>query len=152
MAMPEDKKTFDGFDQQFGVNHLAHFTLTALLLSVLLKSGTPSFNSSVVLIRQLPDINFTGAYNPWVAYVQSKTAKIWMANYIDRVYGSRGIHANSVRPDGILTALHQHVSPEMALAWQQNAALQASLRSPEQGAATTMWAATAGIWEGKGGK
>ncbi|GKT44794.1 retinol dehydrogenase 14 [Colletotrichum spaethianum] len=161
MATPEGSKTSDGFEQQFGVNHLAHFTLTVLLLPTLLKSSTSSFNSRVVALTSSghrysainwDDVNFSQGYNPWVAYGQSKTANIWMATYIDRVYGPRGLHANSVHPGGILTPLHQHVPAEMVEARQQDQALMDSLLSPEQGAATTTWAASAPVWEGKGGQ
>lgn len=161
MATPEGSKTADGFEQQFGVNHLAHFTLTALLLPILLHSSTPSFNSRVVAITSSAhrysainweDVNLTRNYNPWVGYGQSKTATIWMANYIDRVYGPRGVHATSVHPGGVFTALHQNVAPEMMAEWQRDPAMIASMLTPEQGAATMAWAAAAKVWEGKGGK
>jgi NAD(P)-dependent dehydrogenase (short-subunit alcohol dehydrogenase family) len=161
MATPEGSKTTDGFEQQFGVNHLAHFTLTALLLPTLLRSSTPSFNSRVVAVTSSghrysaihwEDVNLTHKYNPWIGYGQSKTATIWMANYIDRVYGPRGVHAVSVHPGGIFTPLMQNVTPDMIAKWARDPAMMASMLSPEQGAATTTWAAAAQVWEGKGGK
>lgn len=161
MATPEGSKTSDGFEQQFRVNHLAHFTLTAILLTALIRSSTPSFNSRVVALTSVghkfsalhwDDVNLTKDYNPWVGYGQSKTANIWMANYIDRIYGPRGVHAVSVHPGGAMTGLQQHVSPEEAAEWGRNAEMMAGMLSPEQGAATTTWAAVASVWEGKGGK
>ncbi|KAH7156586.1 putative short-chain dehydrogenase [Dactylonectria macrodidyma] len=161
MATPEGSKTADGFEQQFGVNHLAHFALTALLLPVLVNSSTPAFNSRVITLTSAAhrysainwdDVNMTKNYDPWVSYGQSKTAVIWMANYIDRVYGPRGVHAVSVHPGGSLTGLHQNVTPEMSAEWQKDTAMMASMVSPEQGAATSTWAATADVWEGRGGK
>ena len=160
MAPPEGK-TADGFEQQFGVNHLAHFTLTALLLPTLLQSSTPSSISRIVALTSVghrnstvnfDDINLTDNYNPWVGYGQSKTANIWMANYIDRVYGPRGVHATSVHPGSVKTALHRHVPPEILEEWSRDPALMAGMLSLEQGAATTIWAATAEVWDGKGGK
>lgn len=161
MATPEGSKTKDGFEQQFGVNHLAHFTLTALLLPALINGSTPSFNSRVVALTSAAhrysainwdDVNMTKSYDPWVSYGQSKTAAFWMANYIDRVYGSRGVHAVSVHPGGSLTGLFQNVTPEMMAEWQKDTAMMANMTTAEQGAATSTWAATAKVWEGQGGK
>ncbi|KAH6991140.1 putative short-chain dehydrogenase [Ilyonectria sp. MPI-CAGE-AT-0026] len=161
MATPDGSKTKDGFEQQFGVNHLAHFTLTALLLPALINGSTPSFNSRVVALTSAAhrysainwdDVNMIKSYDPWVSYGQSKTAAIWMANYIDRVYGSRGVHAVSVHPGGSLTGLFQNVTPEMMAQWQKDTAMMANMTTAEQGAATSTWAATAKIWEGQGGK
>ncbi|KAF7545203.1 hypothetical protein G7Z17_g9348 [Cylindrodendrum hubeiense] len=161
MVTPEGTNTKEGFEQQFGVNHLAHFTLTALLLPVLIESSTPTFNSRVVALTSgahrysainWDDVNMTKSFDPWVAYGQSKTANIWMANYIDRVYGSRGVHAVSVHPGGALTALHQNVPLEMQTEWGKDTVMMNSMMSPEQGAATSTWAATAKVWEGQGGK
>ncbi|KPM45821.1 hypothetical protein AK830_g702 [Neonectria ditissima] len=161
MATPEGTKTNDGFEAQFGVNHLAHFALTAKLLPALLSSSTPAFNSRVVALTSAAhrysainweDVNMAQNYDPWVSYGQSKTANIWTANYIDRVYGPRGVHALAVHPGGSLTGLHQNVPPEMQAEWQKDATMMASMMTPEQGAATSTWAATAPVWEGRGGK
>jgi len=75
-----------------------------------------------------------------------------MANYIDRVYGPRGVHAMSVHPGGVMTALHQNTPPEMIAEWARDPKMMAGMLTPAQGATTTTWAATANIWEGKGGK
>jgi NAD(P)-dependent dehydrogenase (short-subunit alcohol dehydrogenase family) len=161
MATPEGTKTNDGFEAQFGVNHLAHFTLTALLLPTLLSSSTPDFNSRVVSVtsnghRYSPpnweDINLEKAYDPWMAYGQSKTANIWLTNYIDRVYGSRGLHANAVHPGGSLTALQKNLPAEMMQQWGSDPAMGAIMQLPEQAAATIVWGAVAKVMEGKGGK
>ncbi|KAF9871034.1 putative short-chain dehydrogenase [Colletotrichum karsti] len=162
MAVPEPAKTADGFDQQFGVNHLAHFTLTALLLPTLIRSSTPEFNSRIISLASsghrfmavnFDDYNFAKTdYNPWLAYGQSKTANIWLANYIDRVYGPRGVHAVSIQPGVTATPLHVHVDPAMSSAWQSDPVIGARIKSPAQGAATPTWAAAADVWEGKGGK
>ncbi|KAF2802285.1 putative short-chain dehydrogenase [Mytilinidion resinicola] len=161
MAIPTATTTADGFEQQFGVNHLAHFTLTALLLPILLRSSTPAFNSRVIAVTssahrystiRFADVNLASSYDPWLAYGQSKTANIWMATHIDRIYGPRGVHAVAVHPGGALTALHQNVPAEMIAAWGADPNMMASMMAPDQGAATTTWAAVAGVWEGKGGK
>ncbi|TDZ32473.1 Dehydrogenase/reductase SDR family member on chromosome X [Colletotrichum spinosum] len=162
MATPGDTKTSEGFDQQFGVNHLAHFALTSLLLPTLVASSTPSLNSRVVVVTSsahrmapvnLADPNFSSSdYNPWAAYAQSKTANLWMANYIDRTYGPRGVRSVSVQPGVTPTAIHQHVDPVTANAWKSDPAVAAGARNADQGAATSVWAATAAVWEGEGGK
>lgn len=159
MATPEGK-TADGFETQFGTNHLAHFLLFQLLKPALLASSTPEFNSRVVAVSslahrynppKLDNIQLIGEYTPNHAYAHSKTANIWFANYIDRAYGAQGLHALSLHPGGIATGLQVHVADEMAK-HAQNPVVVAILKSPEQGAATTVWAAVAKAWEGKGGR
>lgn len=161
MAVQEPTKTVDGFEQQFGVNYLAHYTLTVLLFPTLLKSSTPEFNSRVISVTsaghgfssvRFDDTYLNDHYDPWVAYGQSKTANIWLANYIDRKYGTQGVHANAVHPGGIDTPLMRHLPKEATEAWASSSAMANNMKSPEQGAATATWAAVAEVWEGKGGK
>lgn len=159
METPEGK-TEDGFETQFGTNHLAHFLLFQLLKPALLASSTPSFNSRVVAVSSLGHrynpINFdnimlTGEYEPKRAYAHSKNANIYFANEIERRYGSSGLHALSLHPGGIWTGLQVHI-PEQIEAWKKFPAVEAHMKSLEQGAATTVWAAVAKCWEGRGGK
>jgi len=75
-----------------------------------------------------------------------------MANYINRVYGSHGVYANSVHPGGALTGLQVNLSLENLQEWGSNAEMMAGMLSPEQGAARTVWAAVSSTWEGNGGK
>jgi NAD(P)-dependent dehydrogenase (short-subunit alcohol dehydrogenase family) len=155
-------KTSDGFESQFGVNHLAHFLLFQLLKTALLSSSTPSFQSRVVVLssasHRYNPINFDNImlvddYHPQRAYAHSKVANIYIANEIDRRYGARGLHAVSVHPGAVLdgSSLHRHVA---ALTQQLSKmpGVSEHLKSREQGAATTVWAAIAKCWEGKGGK
>jgi NAD(P)-dependent dehydrogenase (short-subunit alcohol dehydrogenase family) len=161
MALPERKETVDGFEEQFGVNYMAHYTLTALLLPTLIRSSTPVFNSRVISVTSsghgfssvlFDDIYLRDNYNPWIAYGQSKTGNIWHANFINRVYGPRGVHANAVHPGVVATPLARYQSEEQLKAWQEDNTFGGNMKSPEQGAATTTWAAVAGVWEGKGGE
>lgn len=163
MAIPKLEYTKDGFELQFGVNHLSHFLLFELLKPALLASASPELRSRVVNlsssahnvapINESGNYNFEkGAYDAWVSYGQSKTANIYMANEIERRYGSQGLHATSVHPGLILTGLMQHVDPTVAEAQQKNEEAMRSLKSPEQGAATTVWAAIGHEWENEGGK
>jgi NAD(P)-dependent dehydrogenase (short-subunit alcohol dehydrogenase family) len=160
MACPEGR-TADGFETQFGTNHLAHFLLFSLLKPVLLASSTPEFNSRVIIVSSsahrytkvhFDNINLDGEYEPWTAYGQSKIANLWTANEIDRRYGSQCLHAYSLHPGGIATGLMQHVSGDELAQWAKNEVLAKYWKSPEQGAATTVWAAVAKELEGKGGK
>ena len=158
MATPEGK-TADGFETQFGTNHLAHFLLFQLLKPTLLASAAPGFNSRVVCLSssghraagiQFDNYNFEqGDYAPWTAYGQSKTANIYMANEIERRYGSKGLHGLSVMPGGIMTGLQVHVIDQISKSLD---GVQNYMKSPQQGAATTVYAALSKEWEGRGGR
>ncbi|KAG5990622.1 hypothetical protein E4U43_004232 [Claviceps pusilla] len=172
-------RTEDGFESHFGVNHLAHYLLTRLVLPALEASSSPQFQSRVINLSstghnqssvRLDDYNLEGStkdqdgdqdgdkaarpppFDYWVAYGQSKTALIWTANHIDRVYGPRGVHALSVHPGIILTNLASFLSEEERRALEANEKTRAHRATAEQGAATTVWAAAGDVWEGKGGK
>lgn len=162
MALPNLEYTKDGIEMQFGVNHLSHFLFFQLLKPALLASASPEFSSRVVnlsssahnvaSINESGNYNFEkGGYDAWVSYGQSKTANIYMANEIERRYGPRGLHATSVHPGIIFTGLMQHLDPAM-MKEMDNDELAKSMKSPEQGAATTVWAAIGQEWEHKGGE
>ncbi|CZR58188.1 related to reductases [Phialocephala subalpina] len=161
MATPEGR-TEDGFETQFGTNHLSHFLLFNLLKSTLISSSTPEFNSRAIFLTSCghrmgqPDFSNLnldgGAYNKWVAYGSSKTANLWTANEIDRRYGSKGLHAWAVHPGGVISGLIQHIPREELEAATQDAILIKIYKSPEQGASTTVLAAVSKELEGKGGK
>ncbi|EEU48336.1 uncharacterized protein NECHADRAFT_75805 [Fusarium vanettenii 77-13-4] len=163
MALPNLEYTKDGFEMQLGVNHLSHFLLFELLKPALLASATPELSSRVVNLsssaHHVSSINESGnynfektEYNPWVSYGQSKTANIYMTNEIERRYGPRGLHANSVHPGMISTPLMVHVDPAALEGMQKDPNIPKLMKSPEQGAATTVWAAIGKEWETKGGE
>lgn len=161
VMIPPEGRTIDGFETQFGTNHLAHFLLIQLLTPTLLASSKPGFESRVVQVSSsghrfgevvFDNVNLDGIYEPWKGYAQSKTAMNWTANEIERRYGSKGLHAFSLHPGGIMTGLQKFVSAEEAAAWGSNKSLARIFKSPEQGAATTVWAALDKGLEGKGGK
>lgn len=162
MACPYTK-TVDGFERQFAVNHLAHYLLASLLLPSLEASSNPRTNSRVVFVSSSShryekvrwnDYNYEepGAYDPYKAYGQSKTAMIWTANYIDRVFGPRGVHALSLHPGGIWTGLQEYSESSTVEKWKNDPEVTSVMLSEEQGAATTVWAAAGKVWEGKGGE
>ena len=157
MACPEGR-TADEFETQLGTNHLSHFLLFNLLKPTLLASSTPSLPSRAIFVSSVghrmaepnfANLNLEGAYHEWAAYGQSKTASVWTANEINRRYGSKGLNAFSVHPGGIMTDLQRHMSAEALGGFD---GIKSEFKSPEQGAATTIWAATAKALEGDGGK
>lgn len=159
MATPEGK-TADGFETQFGTNHLAHFLLFQLLKPTLLASSSPTFNSRVVALSssghrwgapRYDDYNFQKEpYASWAAYGQAKTANIYMANEIERRYGGKGVHGFSVMPGGIVSGLQQH-NPDTE-EMMKGEKFQKFTKNTEQGAATTLYAALSKEWEGRGGR
>ncbi|KNG44938.1 short-chain dehydrogenase [Stemphylium lycopersici] len=160
MASPEGK-TADGFELQFGTNHLAHFLLIQLLLPTLVKSSTPELQSRVVILSSVAhrrasinfdNLSFKGQYNPWAAYGQSKIANLYTANELERRFGKQGVHAWAVHPGLIFTGLMQFIDEETQKEWNKDPTIPLMLKSPEQGASTTVWAATAKALEGQGGR
>lgn len=164
MGVPNLQLTDDGFEAQFATNYLGHFLLFELLKPALIASATPEFSSRVVNVSSSAsrsvdlttsdNYNFEkGNYDPGVAYAQSKLAKVWMANEIDRRYGHKGLHATSLHPGGVATNISRNVSPEVVAAIIEKLKDSANaLKTAEQGAATTVVAAIGKEWENKGGK
>ncbi|QGI87677.1 hypothetical protein CEK25_002633 [Fusarium fujikuroi] len=160
MCTPEGR-TKEGFETQFGTNHLAHFLLFQLLKPALAKGATSDHASRVVMLSSLAhrfgevdfdNVNMEGCYDPNKAYSQSKTANLWTANEIERRYASEGIHAWSVQPGGVLTDLGKHLSEEQKSGLAVDPYLKTIWKLPDQGAATSVWAAVAQALEGQGGK
>ena len=155
MACPP-AKTADGFELQFGSNHLGHF-LTTCLLAPALRRGAPSRVVSVSSRGHqmspvvFEDIQFERRpYNKWLAYGQSKTANVLFAVGLERRLGARGVHANALHPGGIMTELSRHLQGED---WEflQTRTRGMKFKTVEAGAATSVFAATAPELEGRGG-
>ncbi|KAF7194227.1 Oxidoreductase calI, partial [Pseudocercospora fuligena] len=162
MAVPEGK-TKDGFEMQFGTNHVGHFYLFQLLKDTLLKSATPEFPSRVVSVSsfghrmgevRFDDYNFerSGSYDPWASYGQAKTANIYFSNEIERRYGSKNLHSTSLHPGGIWTGLQDHLGGADGDMGKGNEAVSGYMKSPAQGAATSVYAALSAEWANKGGR
>lgn len=83
--------------------------------------------------------------------MQAKTANIWLALEIERRYGSHGLHATALHPGGIWTALQRH-QPGLKEQYKDIESVHRYMKSPEQGAATSVYAAISKDWEGRGGK
>lgn len=122
MATPLGK-TEDGFETQFGTNHLGHFVFVNRIAK-LMKDGGRLVNVSSAGHRfsnvDLNDPNFeTTPYEPRVAYGRSKTANILFAVEFDRRHRDRGVRATAVHPGGIMTELARHLPDGALKAWVQ---------------------------------
>jgi NAD(P)-dependent dehydrogenase (short-subunit alcohol dehydrogenase family) len=154
----EHKQTLDGFEYQFGVNHIGHFLFTCLLVPALqqAKSGRVVVLSSAAHkfgAVDLDDYNFDNQpYQKWLSYGRSKTANVLFAVGLNQRIQSLGMTANAVHPGMIATDLGRHLTKEdMAQLGDMVSSTGAGYKSVEQGAATEVWAATATELEGKGG-
>ena len=154
----EHKQTLDGFEYQFGVNHIGHFLFTCLLVPALqqAKSGRVVVLSSAghkFGAIDLDDYNFDNQpYQKWLSYGRSKTANVLFAVGLNQRLKGLGMTANAVHPGMIATDLGRHLTKEdIAQLSDMASSTGAGYKSVEQGAATEVWAATAPELEGKGG-
>ncbi|KAF3058450.1 Short-chain dehydrogenase TIC 32, chloroplastic [Daldinia childiae] len=159
MKTPECR-TKDGFELQFGTNHLSHFLLFYLLKDILLASSTSEFHSRVVNVSSVghrfgpvrfDNLNFEGEYEGWAAYGQSKTANIYMATQIERLYGAQGLHGYSLNPGSFDNPNLQKFSQEEMKAAKNDDRMVKYFVSLEQVCATSVYAAISKELEGKGG-
>jgi NAD(P)-dependent dehydrogenase (short-subunit alcohol dehydrogenase family) len=151
-------RTADGWESQFATNHLGHFLLTGLLTPLLVASAP----SRVISVSSrghrfspvvFDDIHFQRRpYDKWSAYGQSKTATVLFAVELDRRLAARGVRANALHPGGIVTELGRHLTQDDIKELMSRApGGKMEWKTPEQGAATSVWGATAPELEGKGG-
>lgn len=156
--------TVDGFEMQFGTNHLGHFVLVNRL-APLLRKGSRLINLSSAGHRfsdvDLEDPNFERTpYEPFLAYGRSKTANILFAVAFDRRHRGRGVRAAAVHPGVIQTELARHVDPARLRALIDQITKERGAEGKEpfqwktvpQGAATSVWAAVVAPAEEIGGK
>lgn len=160
MATPQGK-TKDGFETQFGVNHVGHFLLVNLI-APLLRSGARVIVLSSMGHRiadiDLEDPNFERRpYDPMTSYGASKTANILFAVEMDKRLRSRGIRAAAVHPGVITdTNLSRHVPDEQFAAYLDYVNSKSDIhqrnKSIPQGAATTVWSAFVATADEVGGQ
>ena len=156
--------TADGFETQFGTNHLGHFVLVNRIAS-LIRDGGRLVNLSSAGHRyanvDLNDPNFEHSpYEPFVAYGRSKTANILFAVGFDKRHRDRGVRAAAVHPGGIKTELGRYVEPgrmeKVVNEINQHLAAQGKgpfqWKSIPQGAATSVWAAVVAPADEIGGR
>jgi len=158
MACPLGR-TAQGLDTQLGTNHLGHFVLTARLMPAIL-AGAPSriVNLSSAGHRLSPfrfeDPFFEKEdYDKWTAYGQAKTANILFTVELEKRYADRGVHSIAVHPGAIQTELGRHMDQDDIAALMARRPQSGPMKFKEvpQGAATSVWTATAPDLEGRGG-
>jgi NAD(P)-dependent dehydrogenase (short-subunit alcohol dehydrogenase family) len=166
MACPQGT-TVDGFETQFGTNHLGHFLLIKLLTPALVAAD----GARVVLLSSaghrmgdvdLDDPGFERTpYDAWVAYGRSKTANVLCAVALDRRLADEGVRASAVHPGLIQTELSRHLTAETMATLQKSLSsggsstgggARTTAKSIPQGAATTLYAATSPDLDGIGGR
>ncbi|RXF70837.1 SDR family NAD(P)-dependent oxidoreductase [Hansschlegelia zhihuaiae] len=162
MACPKSQ-TADGFETQFGTNHLGHFVLVNRI-APLMKQGARLVNLSSAGHRfsdvDLDDPNFERTpYEEFVAYGRSKTANILFAVEFDRRHKERRIRATAVHPGGIRTELSRHMTEEALTALidginasKPEGAPDFAFKSIPQGAATSVWAGIVASADEVGGR
>jgi NAD(P)-dependent dehydrogenase (short-subunit alcohol dehydrogenase family) len=157
MACPLGR-TAQGYELQFGTNHLGHFLLTCLLVPAL-RRGAPSRVVSVSSRGHrfspvvFDDIQYERRpYDKWQAYGQAKTANVLFAVELDRRLRDAGVRAFALHPGAIVTELGRHLQPADIQELQARApGGRMQWKTVPCGAATSVWAATAPELAGKGG-
>ncbi len=162
MATPKGC-TKDGFETQFGTNHLGHFVLINRIAN-LLHAGARVVNVSSAGHRfadvDLNDPDFEQTpYDPWVAYGRSKTANILFAVAFDARHRARGVRATAIHPGGIMTELTRHLPDGALEAMVARLDAQAArdgkppfaFKTVPQGAATSVWAGVVAPADAVGG-
>ena len=159
MACPK-AQTSDGFEMQFGTNHLGHFALTKHLMPLVLKGEDKrivnlSSRGHHFAPVDLDDPHFEHReYEKWTSYGQAKTANVLFSVGLEQRFADKGVHAYAVHPGGIQTNLGRHLTEqdiEALLARVTTSDSAFEWKTIPQGAATSCWAATAPELEGKGG-
>jgi NAD(P)-dependent dehydrogenase (short-subunit alcohol dehydrogenase family) len=157
MALPERTLT-DGQETQFATNHLGHFRLALGLHDALAAadgarivavSSSAHLRSPVVF----DDLNYSFLeYDGWAAYGQSKTANILFAVGVAQRWAGEGIVANSLMPGSIRTGLQRHIDPEWYERVRDELKDIMPVKSPEQGAATSVLLAASPSVDGISGR
>ncbi|WP_433971912.1 SDR family NAD(P)-dependent oxidoreductase [Tunturiibacter lichenicola] len=156
--------TADGFETQFGTNHLGHFVFVNRI-APLFRAGGRLINLSSAGHRfsnvDFEDPNFEHTpYDPFVSYGRSKTANILFAVAFDQRHRERGVRAAAVHPGGIQTELARHMDPSQLQAMVEQINQQAAAEGKEpfkfktipQGAATSVWAGVVAAVDEIGGR
>jgi NAD(P)-dependent dehydrogenase (short-subunit alcohol dehydrogenase family) len=159
MACPETR-VGPGWEAQFATNHLGHFALVNRLWPAIAPGG-----ARVVSVSsrghhfsgiRWDDIHWRRGYDKWEAYGQAKTANVLFAVHLDKLGRDFGVRAFSLHPGGIITPLQRHLPREEMVerGWideQGNPLNPEGFKTPQQGAATQVWAATSPQLDGMGG-
>jgi len=159
MACPETR-VGPGWEAQFATNHLGHYALVNRLWPAISRGGVRVVAVSSAGHRgsaiRWDDVMFDNGYDKWQAYGQAKTANVLFAVHLDSLARDAGVRAFALHPGGIITPLQRHLPRQemVAAGWideQGNTLNPAGFKTPEQGAATQVWAATSPQLDGLGG-
>jgi NAD(P)-dependent dehydrogenase (short-subunit alcohol dehydrogenase family) len=159
MACPETR-VGPGWEAQFATNHLGHYALVNRLWPAISPRGARVVAVSSAGHRRSAirwdDVMFEHGYDKWAAYGQAKTANVLFAVHLDALARHAGVRAFALHPGGILTPLQRHLPRQemVAAGWideDGNPLNPTGFKTPEQGAATQVWAATSPQLDGLGG-
>ncbi|MFC8088524.1 SDR family NAD(P)-dependent oxidoreductase [Streptomyces sp. NPDC057301] len=159
MACPETR-VGPGWEAQFATNHLGHFALVNRLWPAMEPGGarvvSVSSRGHHLSGIRWDDVHWRHGYDKWEAYGQAKTANVLFAVHLDELGAGHGVRAFSLHPGGILTPLQRHLAKEEMVerGWideHGNMLHPEAFKTPEQGAATQVWAATSPQLNGMGG-
>ncbi|GIF73850.1 SDR family NAD(P)-dependent oxidoreductase [Asanoa siamensis] len=164
MAIPDLRRTADGWEEQLAVNHLGTAALTLGLHPALAAAGgarvvTVSSSAHLMAPVDVDDLNFTGRpYEAWTAYAQSKTASILFTVALAKRWAADGITVNALHPGGIRTNLQRHLDDaQLRFVGAVDAdgvpfEVPPGWKTPAQGAATTVLLAASPLVEGVTGR
>ncbi|MFE5217833.1 MULTISPECIES: SDR family NAD(P)-dependent oxidoreductase [unclassified Streptomyces] len=159
MACPETR-VGPRWEAQFATNHLGHFALVNRLWPAIAPGGarivSVSSRGHHFSGIRWEDVHWRRGYDKWEAYGQAKTANALFAVHLDRLGRDSGVRAFSLHPGGIITPLQRHLpKAEMVeRGWideDGNPLAPEGFKTPPQGAATQVWAATSPQLDGLGG-
>ncbi|MFC4508092.1 MULTISPECIES: SDR family NAD(P)-dependent oxidoreductase [Streptomyces] len=155
---PQLTRTPEGWELHFATNHYGHFALTTGLHQALAAAGDArvvSVSSSQHRLSPVvfDDIHFERRpYDPQTAYGQSKTANVLFAVEAARRWAGVGVTVNAVMPGAVHTNLTRHINPEPLAHYEESGAPQLPWKTAEQGAATSVLAATSPLLDGASGR
>lgn len=155
VVLPGRRETIDGFELQFGVNHLGHFLLTNLLLDLMVQSAparivnVASGGHKIGKIH-FEDINLTRNYNIFKAYSQSKLANILFTYELAKRLKGKGVMVNALHPGAV--ASQMGINRETGFGKFITSILKPFFLTPEQGAQTAVYLATSSEVESVTGK
>ncbi|MER5400948.1 SDR family NAD(P)-dependent oxidoreductase [Streptomyces sp. NPDC002599] len=159
MACPETR-VGPGWEAQFATNHLGHFALVNRLWPAIAPGGARVVSVSSAGHHysgiRWDDVHWRSGYDKWETYGQAKTANVLFAVELDRRGRDFGVRAFSLHPGGILTPLQRHLPRQEMVerGWidENGTPLNPEgFKTPRQGAATQVWAATSPQLAGMGG-
>ena len=158
MACPETR-VGPGWEAQFATNHLGHYALINHLWPAIARGGARvvavSSGAHGITGVRWDDVHFERGYDRWQAYGQAKAANVLFAVQLDALGRDAGVRAFALHPGSILTPLQRHLAKaEMVDAgWidENGNPTDPTFKTPAQGAATQVWAATSPQLAGMGG-